>query len=38
MTTIARWTVLPLAEKACAKNVILFIGDGCVIPDTTLLE
>ncbi|ORY59419.1 alkaline-phosphatase-like protein [Leucosporidium creatinivorum] len=28
MTTIAHWTVLPLAEKPCAKNVILFIGDG----------
>lgn len=21
MTTVAHWTVLPLAEKACAKNV-----------------
>ncbi|ORY59447.1 hypothetical protein BCR35DRAFT_315750 [Leucosporidium creatinivorum] len=28
MIAIAHWTVLPLAEKPCARNVILFIGDG----------
>ncbi|GAA5859147.1 hypothetical protein JCM1840_003774 [Sporobolomyces johnsonii] len=28
MQTLAHWTVLPLAEKRTAKNVILMVGDG----------
>lgn len=28
MTTEAKWVVKPLAEKACAKNIIFFVGDG----------
>ncbi|GAA5868436.1 hypothetical protein JCM8547_006275 [Rhodosporidiobolus lusitaniae] len=28
LETVAEWTVVPLAEKKLAKNVILFIGDG----------
>ncbi|GAA6027002.1 hypothetical protein JCM8097_006030 [Rhodosporidiobolus ruineniae] len=28
METLANWDVRPLAEKRCARNVVLFIGDG----------
>ncbi|GAA5944718.1 alkaline phosphatase [Sporobolomyces koalae] len=28
METVAKWTVLPVAQKRKAKNVILMIGDG----------
>lgn len=28
MVTEATWIVKPLSEKACAKNLIFFVGDG----------